>query len=378
MKTFSILKGSIGFAILWGWIVVCPIGITWALGGESVHERLPSDFAWSQEIEGPMCGVYAASRAMKILGHDVDPAKLWNANYVGRSEGSTPGEIIASLQDCGFSAQLASSMSKQEIEAAGNPVIANVRKHREDQVFNHWVCVQSTGDGILVFDGPNPGVQVAVPEFLASWSGLGIVVSKSSYHSRISILTTRLAGMGCLLLTCMVTLGIGSRSKSCSALHPGSQQFGLVRFGMAVAASMAVGFFLYGVGPGHLSAMAIVRAPMEVRTVKSGTSDTIETAANDPSHLLIDARSEDSFSHGTIGKAANIPVYAGYLDVKAFLQDIPKDTPIVVFCQSSKCAYDEHIADVLVQIGFQDVTVADVGYAELKAAQGARSANKRE
>jgi rhodanese-related sulfurtransferase len=87
--------------------------------------------------------------------------------------------------------------------------------------------------------------------------------------------------------------------------------------------------------------------------------------------------SED-FAHGSLPNAVNIPVTATHQDIKEFLNAVPRDVKIVVFCQSATCAYDEHVAQMIAQLNFQRVSVANEGFAEfakLKLADDPNSPN---
>jgi rhodanese-related sulfurtransferase len=94
-----------------------------------------------------------------------------------------------------------------------------------------------------------------------------------------------------------------------------------------------------------------------------GLKDLMRIESDFPA-LLVDARSIRSFSLGSIPGAVNIPVNALQSDVESFMRKVPKETPIVVFCQSVRCGYDEVIGRLLLELSFLDVTVTDEGYAE--------------
>lgn len=344
-------------------ILVC-LQATGPAAETGVRQYLPASWTWSPEAQGQMCGVYAVCRALAIAGTPVEPIEFWKVNFVGNSKGSTPDELIAALRAYGNQAELRSGMTYPELRSLAGPVIANVRSAPEEKQFNHWVCLQATEQGLMVYDGPEAGRIVNPAEFLATWSGLGLVVSRG-WQDNVQILLVRLLGIASLLTMTALILNYqhpGHRSRSTATT-------GLTRIGLAIAACVMFGGLMYGPGlnPGHWDGVAIAAAPYYHPDFRLGTLDDVMQASHDPTALVIDARLEIDYAAGTIGSAVNIPVHADYQEIKQFLQRVPRSAPIVVFCQSRTCGYDEAIGAKLARIGFQNVTVSDLGYVEYRA-----------
>ncbi|MEK6261006.1 MAG: rhodanese-like domain-containing protein [Planctomycetota bacterium] len=355
--------------VCWGLIaLIAETHLTTAVAAEaSLRDELPKNWSWSLETQGPMCGVYAVCRALTMLGTTVEPSELWKAEFVGSSKGSTPDELIAAVRAHGGEASLRSGLTFPEICSLGIPVIANVRHLPEDKEFNHWVCVQASQQGLLVYDGPNSGKFMNPSEFLALWSGIGIIVSKGKL-AVLQLYLVRLSGMGSLMILTYLLLRWGRRTDELKQ----SSIFALQRLGLATLASFVLGSLIYGIGSGHFYAVALAAAPYRLPNIKSGSLNDVLEALQRPASLVIDARMERDYARGTIGNAVNIPVHASFQEIKTFLKDIPKSVRIVVFCQSKTCEYDEAVAKMLAQAGFSDVTVSDLGYAEYRQSLNAR------
>ncbi len=52
---------------------------------------------------------------------------------------------------------------------------------------------------------------------------------------------------------------------------------------------------------------------------------------------------------------------------------LQRTTPITIFCQSEVCPYDDTVARKLFRIGYTDLIVSDLGYAEHIAVQTSSS-----
>ncbi len=81
-----------------------------------------------------------------------------------------------------------------------------------------------------------------------------------------------------------------------------------------------------------------------------------------PSPLLIDARYERDFAYGTVPGAINIPVNSDDQPIRALKQQYSHDHPIVVFCQSNSCAFEDEIAHRLYTMGFDNIYTIPSGY----------------
>ena len=76
------MAGSISIFYL---IVCCSAGVNEGFAVKNdVRSQLPTDWKWSHSARGPVCGVYAVSRALSRLNISNNPGQFWNSNVIGR------------------------------------------------------------------------------------------------------------------------------------------------------------------------------------------------------------------------------------------------------------------------------------------------------
>lgn len=349
-------------------INTCAVLTSVTLGGERpVREMLPTHWVWSIDTQGPMCGVYSICRALNVLGVDVEPIFFWKTNYVGNARGSSPKELAAAVEEMGCAAAVCENMSYAELLSIGKPVVANVRRTPFSKTFDHWICVVNSIDGLRVFDGPQASRVIEPPEFLASWSGVGIIVAKS----RLTLVGTnaiRISVIVVLLSIAYLVLRYPPWTK------PVTLGMEWLPIATATIACALIGNWLYGAGIGHRNAVQLAVAPYRPTSIGTAMLADALAAGRDTSCLLVDARMAEDFSLRSLPNAVNIPVSASHMEISEFVKAVPRDTKIVVFCQSATCEYDERVAMILSQLGFEHVSAANEGFVEFQKQEAATSA----
>ena len=68
-------------------------------------------------------------------------------------------------------------------------------------------------------------------------------------------------------------------------------------------------------------------------------------------YIFLDVRSEDEYNSGHILGAVFIPVS----ELEGRLAEVPKDKPIIAYCNGSTCGRSERAAETLLENGFGDV-----------------------
>ena len=95
-------------------------------------------------------------------------------------------------------------------------------------------------------------------------------------------------------------------------------------------------------------------------TVEEGTISEIEFITvdeayeiflNNEDYLFIDVRSEDEYEGSHIQGAINIPVS----EIEERLDEIPKDRPVIVYCNGSSCNRSGQAASILKENGYKEV-----------------------
>lgn len=91
--------------------------------------------------------------------------------------------------------------------------------------------------------------------------------------------------------------------------------------------------------------------------------EVYEIVKNNEDYLIIDVRSIDEYKDGHIKGAISIPVS----DIEKRIAEIPKDRPVIVYCNGSNCDISVTAAKILVKYGFKKVyNIGGTGIIEWK------------
>lgn len=314
---------------------------------------------WTTTITGPVCGPYAACSAMRLLGSDCAPKDLVSARYIGSCEGSSGDEIVAAIEDNGFRAQPASGLSVLDLSVAGSPFLALVRPETVAKRYTHWVTVVPFEGGFTIFDSGRRSSFVTGAELMATWSGVGVFVSRRSDDSpMVNILLFRSLQFTTLMLICVLVWRVVPKLPGVGS----ERDFLLFSTLFVVVCSLVLICFadLPNLSRGSSMAAApyfqVDEVPLEYAIECQKSSGAI----------LVDARREVDFAAGTIPGSLNVPVYARRYDIFEYLdgRNIRKEQQIYVFCQSDRCDFDETIAKQLCSLGYSNIAVCSAGYRE--------------
>lgn len=328
-----------------------------------VLDLLPSTQPdWGADLSGPMCGIFAACTAVELVGLSASPGDYIASRYVAGCSGSSADELAEIVTQAGGRARIVAKLSAFDLRAICTPVICNVRNQPATSEFNHWVTVLPGKSGVIVYDGLQDSYEISTAEFLGCWNGIGVCVSKEDdnplalmWLSRSTVCLT--FGTALILSTRRFRGGSGS-----------VRQLGTVLLTSAIFS--VVGNTVFGDLRNHAAGVAVATAPTTSKAYRTGTLDDAIAASKNESALLVDARHQKDYDRGTIDGAVNIPVTASAWAVRQYVNNLDRDTQIVVFCQSAQCTYDESVGAQLVSMRFRNVIVCNEGWREysLKAA----------
>ena len=320
----------------------------------AVREELQTRIRGGLSIQpGAVCGVYATSRCGSLLGLNVDPKDYFTTTYVSKSKGSTPSDIVAMANEMGADAVPLANLSLADLSASGDPFVISVRSTAASNVFDHWVCVMPSADGYVAYDGPDEGSIIAGAELLSVWNGYGVLVSKHSWNSIFIVYLQRIA-FGVALATSAFFLW---------------RTFSFMKMKRWLATTMIV-FAVGAMGNILLSAPTQTYGVLKTicktgpDQIKSAGLQNLKDAIDRSSRLAIDARLRDTVRALPVPNTINLPVDASLMNLRRLLLDIPRDTPLLVFCQSEACDFDDEVALKLVALGFIDVAACSAGWME--------------
>lgn len=328
---------------------------------------------WGENAPGPLCGVFAACTALDIVGVKVNPRDFIATKYIGRCGGSSPRELARIVDESGANSRVLSRMSVLDLRLISCPVVANVRLSPASTRFNHWVVAVPSAEGVTVVDGLQEPNRITTAEFLAVWSGVGICVSTRDQDPLVTIWLGRLAS---LLFLALIALFV---RRNIAYVRWGTGARASCRFGGVFTASILfslAGNAVFGDLAHHSKGLRAAVAA-DSRSYRAATLADAKKASLSRDVLLVDARREVDYRFGTIKGAVNIPVTASTWEINRYLEKIDRTTPIIVFCQSKYCAYDETIAAQLASLGFTDVAVCDEGWSEYRNAESGTDRDNR-
>jgi len=112
------------------------------------------------------------------------------------------------------------------------------------------------------------------------------------------------------------------------------------------------------------NAVDLIKAPNpEITSI--GTIKCFDLFSSNSS-IFIDARDTVSYSEGHIENAINIDWESNLEDQYAFLDMIPKDTTLVIYCDGGNCTLGEELADSLLKTGYINILLYEDGFPKWK------------
>ena len=94
----------------------------------------------------------------------------------------------------------------------------------------------------------------------------------------------------------------------------------------------------------------------------------IETVAlarklfNTGEYVFVDARSAEDYQEGHIRGAVSLPVGQVEAKLSEFLQQYPPETAIITYCSGRTCQDSHHLAEVLLEMGYENINVFIDGF----------------
>ena len=139
--------------------------------------------------------------------------------------------------------------------------------------------------------------------------------------------------------------------------------------GVSIAAAFTVNYFspagIALVGQWETSqGVVTARAKNDIiiGDVEIGTVDQARKLYDSGKYIFVDARSPEDYEAGHIQGAVSLPV--GQLEEKiaAFLERYPPEASIITYCSGRTCLDSHHLAEFLLNFGYDKVTVFIDGF----------------
>ena len=326
------------------------------------------------EVSGPYCGIYSLIACLDTFNIHPNLEELLVPEFVGSFEGSSNAELIQAAEEYGLHGKTYSSLTWQELKESNSPMILHFRSTYADNKFTHWVAYLGVDGGkARIIDLPHRIAMIPFAELLAKWDGTAIEISKEPIQneilamSRWNYLFSVLMILGVILF--LKVFFWNSAKEAFSALT----LFQKCRRGVIQTAVLLGGLFVVGILYHAFSPVGFLKNPSAVAEVtwRYYSVDIPEIDITEMEQIveqktipIFDARYVRDYSHGTIPGAKSLSINSSLTERQETLGATPKSQRLVVFCQSSGCAYADEVAQFLKFNGYENVVIYRGGYRE--------------
>lgn len=94
------------------------------------------------------------------------------------------------------------------------------------------------------------------------------------------------------------------------------------------------------------------------------TYEQLKSRLDNPSFLVIDARSPEEYSKGKIGDAINIFPYDDEAVYMEKIYTLPRDKKYLIYCTGGDCDLSHHLAEDMTTAGFENIFIYVGGWEE--------------
>ena len=139
--------------------------------------------------------------------------------------------------------------------------------------------------------------------------------------------------------------------------------------GLSIAAAFSVNYFSpagialvgqWDTSEGVVTAKA--KNELVIKELEVGTVNLSRKLFDTGDYIFVDARSVEDYQEGHIKGAVSLPI--GQVDEKlsVFLERYPPETPIITYCSGRTCQDSHHLAEVLMEMGYDNINVFIDGF----------------
>ncbi len=311
---------------------------------------------------GAVCGVLCAGKAISIVaGRDVPDDKLLHPKYIPSPRGSSISDLRKLFADFGVHAIVRSGIGVGTIQTLTSPALLHVKSTSNSGAYNHWVLFLGSESGRwIIADLPGSSFSVTSSELSTLWDGTAIVVS----NRPISVLSFWFSWFFGELLPrsafAVVPFAIGWRVLDRWGFDKSivCTSFGICLIGISIS------LLPQAVPGGALVDFDKTIAALRLRSSPSTIEETTDLRSF-KGVVTIDSRYPSDYSRGHVKRSINVPVYASDAEIRIVLADVDRRERIIVYCQSSNCAFSHSIAKNLMNAGFSNICVYTPGWVGL-------------
>lgn len=325
------------------------------------------------------CGIYAVYGAASVVRNTTaEFEQLIDVKYVSTRYGSKISDLIEAGRELGVTVSPLQGLGIASLHGAQGPLILHVAAGDQLVEYNHWILFLGIENGQAhIVDSIDASRHVPISAVLARWDGVALAVTQDQdsvpdYSSRETAFMVNRLLRACfivILVSLLVSLVFAKRF----AQSPGSTMTGNSRE-LTVGAMVLVGSCLVHAGFSEVfdgqslsrnrsSAMLVQAAARNGEFPLIDYTELMHEISESPEQItIVDARPEYLYRQGAIPGAINIPIDGKHQEMIRRLEDIDRTKPVVLYCQSKGCAFDEKLAIRLAGTGFTHIRLYQEGW----------------
>jgi rhodanese-related sulfurtransferase len=323
------------------------------------------------------CGIRCLYAAALVDGVTFAATDLVKPEYVGSREGSSIEELELAAKSRGLRTFAFVNGTADSLRLSVHPVILHVESVPGSGKYDHFVlCLGTRGGNFLVLDTMLPPGEPARSldshDIELIWDGTGIIVSRTPIEDAMySRSLSNIIAWGAAIIILVIAWKLWQRRRPSRTI---------ARFALGgtsrVAAEVVAILALALVAPLAFALCAnggLLANGVQIQSVEQTHAAFFlprisfaeaEKALAARSAVLVDARYAADYGSGHIPGAINVPVTASDALLRFYMRAIPRNFPVIVYCQSKGCPFSKSVAAALLQQGFTSVELLDGGWEE--------------
>jgi rhodanese-related sulfurtransferase len=317
--------------------------------------------------------VFNGLSALKIRPEELTVESMLNSEFLDlpARSGSSIAALRRAVEQAGGQAVPLGELTVGALKESPYPLILHVAAVGQLPSYNHWLLLLGVDRGqAKIVDGQHEPELIPLASLASRWDGTALVVSDGPIDvSRVArrdvgpIFSIAVGASLCLLVFSRI-----GNLLSGSASRPGAIRRIPVDSVIVLATVATV-----AAGAHYLSDEGFFKNEAACTDIANEcaspqwpelTFERLQEAMQDENVLVVDARFESSFRQGRLSGAVNMPVNASAEERQKLVENVPRTTPVVVYCHSYRTPFRNKIAAWFASEGFANLTVYPGGWQE--------------
>ncbi len=319
----------------------------------------------------PYCGVYCLYAASLLLHHEIPFNHLVKPEYIGCSLGSSLTELEKAAKDHGLYALPAMNLGADFLRQCPHPVVLHAKASLRTRTFNHYVLFLGIRHEHAVILDPTSGTaSLPLNDLAARCDGTGLVLSATPINetSLFSPMQWKTFAYLALAMAAAVACKFSRplRPRTSRVTRPAWMS---LRQSAAILCLACLASFAHNLAAddGFLRNQHLVSDIQEANQTAFLPKLSLSQALaihRQAKATFIDARLPHDYNLGHVPGAINVPFSSPPDLRRSILANLPKNTPIIVYCQSLGCPYARILAAALAKDGYTHLNILRAGWQE--------------